>query len=174
MRMVRIYMAPAAAGEPRRVAFRLSLNRQREPGACRKLRHNVTRCVTSWYHVGNNTAAIQRVSAVTILACDVLNQRVTIAQSPADRVTRHRARRSNKECSMSHMREEITVKQYGWIVETTDAGTCYVPDCVAPVPEWFRQIKREAGINGAITSANYDAFLVAAGAHGYAVEIIGG
>lgn len=35
------------------------------------------------------------------------------------------------------MRPEILAKQEGWIVETHDAGTCYVPADIAPVPDWL-------------------------------------
>lgn len=38
---------------------------------------------------------------------------------------------------MGFMQEQITEKQDGWMVETRDAGTCYVPDAVVPVPDWL-------------------------------------
>lgn len=38
---------------------------------------------------------------------------------------------------MAHMQHDITEKQYGWCVETKDAGTCFVPGDVTPVPDWL-------------------------------------
>lgn len=46
------------------------------------------------------------------------------------------------------MQPEITVKQLGWQVETRDAGTCFVPGDVAPIPEWLKpgvQIDQDTG-----------------------------
>lgn len=39
---------------------------------------------------------------------------------------------------MSHMRKEITEKMRGWQVETRDAGTCFVPEHVAAVPDYLK------------------------------------
>lgn len=36
------------------------------------------------------------------------------------------------------MRPEITEKMRGWAVDTTDAGVCYVPEDVVPVPDWLK------------------------------------
>lgn len=38
---------------------------------------------------------------------------------------------------MAHMEKQITIKQRGWQIETRDAGTCYVPGDVEPVPMIF-------------------------------------
>ena len=39
---------------------------------------------------------------------------------------------------MSHMQPDIRVKQLGWMVETRDAGTCYVPGDVVSVPDYLK------------------------------------
>ena len=38
---------------------------------------------------------------------------------------------------MAHFENEITKKMRGWSVETTDAGTCFVPGYVVSVPDWL-------------------------------------
>ena len=38
---------------------------------------------------------------------------------------------------MAHFQPEITPRQRGWKVETRDAGTCYVPGDVVPVPVYL-------------------------------------
>jgi hypothetical protein len=48
---------------------------------------------------------------------------------------------------MSHMQPEITTKQRGWSVETSDAGTCFVPGDVLSVPSWL--VDNATFINGA-------------------------
>lgn len=40
---------------------------------------------------------------------------------------------------MSHMQPQITEKMRGWMIETTDAGTCYVPGDVVFVPEYLAE-----------------------------------
>jgi len=36
-----------------------------------------------------------------------------------------------------HMQPEITEKMQGWQIETRDAGTCYIPGSVFPVPDFL-------------------------------------
>lgn len=35
------------------------------------------------------------------------------------------------------MQPEITVKQFGWQIETCDAGTCFIPGDVVSVPDYI-------------------------------------
>lgn len=39
---------------------------------------------------------------------------------------------------MGHMQNDITAKQYGWSVETSDCGTCFVPGDVVTVPGYLK------------------------------------
>lgn len=40
---------------------------------------------------------------------------------------------------MAHMKKQMLEKQDGWMVETRDCGTSFVPSSVLPIPGWLRR-----------------------------------